>query len=167
MIPFEISGHKFKAQGLTIALHTFHFSYREREREREREYLIFYLPLGNIYFMKLLFSVNGNSHKTRLSNMDMDEICKWIELARTRSGVEIVRKTAPFQTHYPSIQGVWHPFLFKDPSVNLKTFPDSEYGSYPVNEMTATERVLQLAERMKQLELEKGNGKDQKEEEIV
>lgn len=117
--------------------------------------------------MKLLFSVNGNSHKTRLSNMDMDEICKWIELARTRSGVEIVRKTAPFQTHYPSIQGVWHPFLFKDPSVNLKTFPDSEYGSYPVNEMTATERVLQLAERMKQLELEKGNGKDQKEEEIV
>lgn len=106
-----------------------------------------------IYFV----SVNGNSHTTNLKGMDMDEICKWVELARTRSGVDVVKKTKPFQTHVPSIQGVWHPFLFKDPAVNLRTFPDPHYGRFTVNQVTATERVLQLAERMKQLELQDGN----------
>lgn len=130
------------------------------------------MDLTFTYFMDIdlpvfIFPVNGNSHKTRVSKMDMDDICKWIELARTRSGVDIVRKTKNFQTHSPSIQGVWHPFLFKDPSVNLKTFPDSEYGRFEVNEVTATERILQLAERMKQLELEKGEGKSEKDGESV
>ncbi|XP_061169996.1 large ribosomal subunit protein mL43-like [Saccostrea echinata] len=98
--------------------------------------------------------LNGNSHKTDVRNMNMEEICKWVEVARTRSGVDIVKRTKPFHTHNPSIQGVWHPFLFKDPAVNLKTFPDPNYGRVSVKQMTATERVLQLAERMKQLEVQ-------------
>lgn len=46
----------------------------------------------SIYF----FLVNGNFYKIRVFKMDMDEICKWIELVRIRLGVDIVRRIKNF-----------------------------------------------------------------------
>lgn len=54
-----------------------------------------------IYFMDIdllvfIFLVNGNFYKIRVFKMDMDEICKWIELVRIRLGVDIVRRIKNF-----------------------------------------------------------------------
>ena len=88
--------------------------------------------------------VNGYKEKFCIDNMNKDQICKWIETYRTRSGEKIIRYRKQWHTDSPSIQGVWHPFMFKDPKINTKTFPDEELSRYVQKELTATEQVLQM-----------------------
>jgi hypothetical protein len=61
--------------------------------------------------------------------MNKEQICKWVEHFRTRSGTQIVRFRKHWHTDNPSIQGIWHPFLFKDPKINTKIFPDEELST--------------------------------------
>lgn len=84
-----------------------------------------------------------------LANQRADEICKWVELMKTRSGVEIVRLRKTWHTDNPSIQGMWHPFLNKDTSLNVKTFPDKQHYQYVQSEQSATDSLLEKVEKMK------------------
>lgn len=81
--------------------------------------------------------------------MNKDQICKWIETYRTRSGDKIIRYRKPWHTDTPSIQGVWHPFMFKDPKISTKTFPDDGLSRYITQEPSATEQILQMFEEQR------------------
>jgi large subunit ribosomal protein L43 len=80
--------------------------------------------------------------------MNKEQICKWVEHFRTRSGTQIVRFRKHWHTDNPSIQGIWHPFLFKDPKINTKIFPDEELSRF-VQDTSATEHVLKMYEEQK------------------
>ncbi|VDI11227.1 Hypothetical predicted protein [Mytilus galloprovincialis] len=81
--------------------------------------------------------------------MNKDQICKWIETYRSRSGVPIMRMRKQWHTDTPSVQGVWHPFMFKDPQINRKTFPNEELSRFLPAEPSATEQVLKMFEEQK------------------
>ena len=90
--------------------------------------------------------------------MKKDEVCKWLEFARTRSGEQIIRFRKPWHTDNPSIQGVWHPFLNKDPAINVKTFPDKELSEYIETELSATEKLRRMADELKNVKLIEEDG---------
>jgi hypothetical protein len=46
------------------------------------------------------------------------------------------------------VQGVWHPFLFKDTALNLTTFPNKDLSNN-ATEPTATDTVLELARKLR------------------
>ncbi|KAK3094390.1 hypothetical protein FSP39_001121 [Pinctada imbricata] len=97
--------------------------------------------------------LNGRSESVDCNNMDKDEICKWMEFQRTRSGEQIIRFRKPWHTDTPSVQGIWHPFLNKDPSVNLRTFPDKTLSEYNDPEMSATEKLKLMAQQFENVKI--------------
>lgn len=60
-----------------------------------------------------------------VSNYSREDIVKWMELLRTQfhDGTKL-RLRKLWHTEFPSIQGPWTPFTFKDPSHNLVQFPN-------------------------------------------
>ena len=102
-----------------------------------------YIIAKNINFVEFTFSVNGNRVTFSVQNQNKEEISKWIEYMRTRSGVNIQRIRKPWHTENPSIQGTWHPFTNKDPAINLATFPDKNLGETIAYSLSATE-ILKL-----------------------
>ncbi|KAK3606070.1 hypothetical protein CHS0354_006419 [Potamilus streckersoni] len=87
--------------------------------------------------------LNGYKESIPVANMSKDEVAQWLGILRGRTGVQIVRLRKPWHTDNPSIQGIWHPFMFKDPSINSKPFP-KKLPAYKSDKMSATEYVLQL-----------------------
>lgn len=71
--------------------------------------------------------MDGESQWLSCRNFTREEISKWLELLRTQqtnhTGTR-VRKL--WYTDYPSIQGPWTPFTFRDPKLNLVQYPDLE-----------------------------------------
>ena len=94
--------------------------------------------------------MNGYKEKFCIEKMNKDQICKWMETYRTRSGVQITRLRKQWHTDTPSIQGVWHPFMFKDPKINTKSFPSGELSKFVPPEPTATEQVLKMFQEQKE-----------------
>ncbi|XP_046358488.1 39S ribosomal protein L43, mitochondrial-like [Haliotis rufescens] len=88
--------------------------------------------------------LNGRTETLNIRNMPQDEICKWVEHFRTRSGVQVVRLRKQWHTETPSIQGVWSPFTNRDSELNVTEFPDAEL-SKAISAPTATDRVLAMA----------------------
>ena len=80
-----------------------------------------------------------------MANMPAEEVCKWIEHLRTRSGEQIVRLRKPWHSDCPSVQGVWHPFLNKHPSLGATSFPAPDLYHAKTDSASATEMVLQEA----------------------
>lgn len=91
-------------------------------------------------------AVNGNRETFSVENQSKEEISKWIEYMRTRSGAQIQRLRKPWHTENPSIQGVWHPFSNKDPALNLVTFPDKKLGENIRTSLSATEILAKMNE---------------------
>ncbi|PVD31121.1 hypothetical protein C0Q70_10399 [Pomacea canaliculata] len=77
--------------------------------------------------------------------MAAEEICKWVEHLKSRSGVQIVRLIQHHHTDISSIQGIWHPFLNKDPSLAATTLPAPELYRVPRKQKSATEMLLDKA----------------------
>ncbi|CAG0926217.1 unnamed protein product, partial [Notodromas monacha] len=50
--------------------------------------------------------LNGEHHWLSLHSMDREEVHRWIELMRTKSGEQMVRLRKQWYTDTPSIQGV-------------------------------------------------------------
>lgn len=90
--------------------------------------------------------LNGNRETFSVENQSKEEISKWIEYMRTRSGAQIQRLRKPWHTENPSIQGVWHPFSNKDPALNLVTFPDKKLGENIRTSLSATEILAKMNE---------------------
>ncbi|KAK2586598.1 hypothetical protein KPH14_011472 [Odynerus spinipes] len=89
--------------------------------------------------------LNGERQWMNVSNYSREDIVKWMELLRTQfhDGTQL-RLRKFWHTEYPSIQGTWTPFTFRDPSHNLTKFPNKELGAAVKLEPTATEQLVEL-----------------------
>ncbi|EZA58534.1 hypothetical protein DMN91_009044 [Ooceraea biroi] len=99
--------------------------------------------------------LNGGRYWMNVSNYDRDDIIKWMELARTQiHDSPALRLRKLWHTEFPSIQGPWTPFTFKDPKINLTEFPNKELGSAVKLRCTATEKLIKLFEAQQLTEKE-------------
>jgi hypothetical protein len=88
--------------------------------------------------------VNGSTQTLDVHQFTREKINKWIELMRTRKGDNFVRLLKKQQTHNPSIQGVWNPFLNKSAQLAIETFPSEKANEPNDSEKTATEKIIEL-----------------------
>ncbi|XP_033222389.1 39S ribosomal protein L43, mitochondrial [Belonocnema kinseyi] len=89
--------------------------------------------------------LNGKKHWIPCANLNREEVIKWMELVRTQShdgSAERLRKL--WYTEFPSIQGPWTPFTFRDPAKNIAIYPDSKLGEAKKRGKTATEQVIEM-----------------------
>lgn len=80
---------------------------------------------------------------------------KWLEHLRTRSGQEIVRLRKQQHTDTPSIQGIWTPWTNKDSAMNIADYTDKKLLEKVNGELTATEKLLELAKQLREKEVQK------------
>ncbi|XP_045189993.2 39S ribosomal protein L43, mitochondrial-like [Mercenaria mercenaria] len=92
--------------------------------------------------------LNGYKEEVTLKKCSKDEITQWIGLMKGRSGCQIVRLRKEWHTDTPSIQGVWHPFLFKDTKVNVTDIRDKSLSQYISPYKSASDRLLELQNRI-------------------
>lgn len=73
----------------------------------------------------MLFIVNGETHWMSIANYSREDIIQWMELLKTQyhNGPDY-RLFKLWHTDFPSIQGPWTPFTFKEPSLNQIQFPN-------------------------------------------
>ncbi|XP_058804840.1 large ribosomal subunit protein mL43 [Phymastichus coffea] len=89
--------------------------------------------------------LSGEIHWIPVHNYSRDEIVKYMELVRTQSSNgSTLRLRKMWHTEFPSIQGTWTPFTFRDPKLNTIEFPNDEIGACPKFEPTASEKIIQL-----------------------
>lgn len=72
-----------------------------------------------------------------------------MNLLKTQSGSSGTRLRKLWHTDYPSIQGPWTPYTFRDPALNLATFPNVELSNAPNQQKSATQELLELFEKQK------------------
>uniref|UniRef100_H3DAA4 Large ribosomal subunit protein mL43 n=2 Tax=Tetraodon nigroviridis TaxID=99883 RepID=H3DAA4_TETNG len=61
--------------------------------------------------------LNGNVKEEIVTNRTAAEISALLTKLTNQSGLDIIRIRKPFHTNSPSIQGQWHPFTNRPPSV--------------------------------------------------
>ena len=96
--------------------------------------------------------VNGQAQSVDVHQYTREQIAKWLEFMRTRSGCLIVRLIKNQHTDNPSIQGVWDPFLNKTPKTAITQFPSSEYQKSPESIPTATEKILEIYSKQNRID---------------
>lgn len=89
--------------------------------------------------------LNGRREVIATNKMPAEEVAKWLEHLRTRSGEQIVKLVKNWHTDVPSVQGIWHPFTNKDPTLASTKFPAPELYRAKVEQKSATELVLEEA----------------------
>ena len=65
----------------------------------------------------LISAVNGNVREEMVTSKTSKEILELINKLTNQSGLDIIRIRKPFHTDCPSIQGQWHPFTNRAPSI--------------------------------------------------
>lgn len=65
-------------------------------------------------------------------------------------------------TDYPSVQGPWTPFTFKNPELNVAEFPNPEFGANNRMPMSATEQLKLMFEEQKRNQNEKKEDDEEK-----
>ena len=100
----------------------------------------------NFYLRDLIifYLVNGSSHSFDVHQYSREQIQKWLDFHRTRSGVEIQRLLKPQLTTSPSIQGLWNPFTNKATELAVKTYPSKEFINPADSKKTATDKIMEL-----------------------
>ncbi|CAH0403946.1 unnamed protein product [Chilo suppressalis] len=94
--------------------------------------------------------LNGDRVWMSVHNKTHSEITKWIEVLRTQQGdISSLRLRKYQYTDYPSVQGPWTPFTFKDPELNTAQLPDPHFGANDRLPITATEKLRLLFEKQK------------------
>lgn len=92
--------------------------------------------------------LNGERHSISGNRMGATHLEAWMSWLLTRSGQELYKLHRPITTYRPSIQGIWTPFYFRDPKWNLAEFPSAELGKHNSRRPSATEQLIEIAERM-------------------
>nr|CAG4645188.1 EOG090X0FS9 [Leptodora kindtii] len=88
--------------------------------------------------------LNGEREHMSCHNFSREEVMKWLGYLRTRSGIPVMRYRKYQHTDYPTIQGVWNPFVHMPTEMNVALFPNEEL-SKPANQpITATEKLLEI-----------------------
>ncbi|KAH9513375.1 39S ribosomal protein L43, mitochondrial [Bulinus truncatus] len=85
--------------------------------------------------------LNGGREVLHMAKKEPEEICKWTEHLRTRSGVQIVKMINDIHTDTPSTQGIWHPFMFRNTEWAVTKFPNKIYSDVPKTGKTATDII--------------------------
>ncbi|CAD1481154.1 unnamed protein product, partial [Heterotrigona itama] len=81
------------------------------------------------------------------------DIIQWMELLKTQyHDGPALRLLKLWHTDFPSIQGPWTPFTFKNPSLNQIKFPDKKIGEALKFKPTATEELIRLFEEQQEAE---------------
>ena len=108
------------------------------------EILLFGKKLKELTHCIYFFLVNGYKEQISISKYDKDKVAQWVGLLKGRSGLQIQRLRKDWHTETPSIQGIWHPFMFKDTKLSVTDLRDPELHEYDSAVETATERLLEL-----------------------
>lgn len=61
--------------------------------------------------------LNGNIREEIITNKTAPQILELLTKMTNQSGLDIIRIRKPFHTDSPSIQGQWHPFTNRPPSI--------------------------------------------------
>jgi len=94
--------------------------------------------------------LSGDIHWIPCRKFSREEVVKYMELVRTQSkDGTTLRLRKYWHTEFPSIQGPWTPFTFKDPKLNITEFPNVELGAYPKEGPSATEEIIRLFKEQK------------------
>ncbi len=108
-------------------------------------------PHQIIRFVSLfIILVNGSKQTMDVHMFPRERITKWLELFRARKGDTIMRILKRQRTRYPSVQGVWTPFTNKDASLAVESFPSAKYSALVKQEKTATDKILEIYNQLKQ-----------------
>ncbi|KAK7111098.1 large ribosomal subunit protein mL43-like [Littorina saxatilis] len=107
--------------------------------------VVYVKPIRNRAPFLVAEYLNGRQERVSTKDMPADEVCKWLEHLRTRSGAQIVNLRKEWLTNTPSTQGVWHPFLNKNPSLAGTSFPAPELYGAKTESKSATDMVLEEA----------------------
>nr|CAG4644382.1 EOG090X0FS9 [Lepidurus arcticus] len=91
--------------------------------------------------------LNGEREILSLKNMSREEVLKWLEFIRCKSGSPIIRFRKPHHTDFPTIQGVWTPFTYQNPENNVAVYPNESLSQPVVMPRSATEQLLEIFER--------------------
>ncbi|XP_011307495.1 39S ribosomal protein L43, mitochondrial [Fopius arisanus] len=105
--------------------------------------------------------LNGERHWLHVKDFPKEDIIKWIELLRTQSkdGSQL-RLRKMFHTEFPTIQGAWTPYTFRNPMWNVTKFPDSTIGNLVPREQTATQKLLEIFKAQKAQKVAQLEGKN-------
>lgn len=87
--------------------------------------------------------LNGHTDYINCQNYSRDEVAKYIEYLRAKSGFPIIRFRKFWHTDSPSVQGVWTPFTHIDTDINVMSFPNESLSAARKLEPTATDLVRQ------------------------
>ncbi|XP_071536607.1 large ribosomal subunit protein mL43 [Panulirus ornatus] len=93
--------------------------------------------------------LNGGEEYISTHMQSCEDVRKWVEYMRTRSGYPVERLRKYQHTDHPSIQGPWNPWIHRDPLVNIADFPQEELSAAHEYEKCATEEVLELFKKQK------------------
>lgn len=91
--------------------------------------LIFHLTIRHITFLNLqqFFAVNGGEEYISTYMNSSEDIKKWVEYLRGRSGYPVEKLRKYQHTDHPSIQGPWTPWTHRHPSINVAEYPCVSY----------------------------------------
>jgi len=103
--------------------------------------------------------LNGEKDYQSCCNYSREEMVKYIEYLKNKSGFPIARLRKFWHTDNPSIQGIWSPFTNMDPKMNVRTFPDSEAFRVNVKHLSATEILLQTSKNCSDSQAKAGEDK--------
>lgn len=81
---------------------------------------------------------------------NIEQIKSWLEFLRTRNGQTITRLFNGQHTDNPSIQGIWNPFLNKNPKLSVLNYPSEQFQKPIDAQPTATEQILELLKKQQQ-----------------
>ncbi|XP_041938391.1 39S ribosomal protein L43, mitochondrial [Alosa sapidissima] len=70
--------------------------------------------------------LNGNVREEKITGKTSQEISDLVTKLTNQSGLDIIRIRKPYHTDSPSIQGQWHPFTNRPPSVGPIRPPGKE-----------------------------------------
>lgn len=97
--------------------------------------------------------LNGETQWMSVNNYTREEIYQWMDLLKTQyHDASSLRLLKLWRTDFPSIQGPWTPFTFKDPSINTAEFPNTELGKRKTLRPSATEELIRLFNEQQELE---------------
>nr|CAH7735726.1 unnamed protein product [Callosobruchus chinensis] len=94
--------------------------------------------------------LNGDEQWLNCRNSTNEEILKWLNMLVTQSQNHTstrIRKL--WHTDNPSIQGPWTPFTFRDPKLNLASFPNEELAKPQDSNETNHETLIELFKKQK------------------
>jgi len=97
--------------------------------------------------------LDGSRHWLNIRNMERLHIKEWLDFYVSRSGQPIQKFIKPNHTDWPSVQGVWTPFLNVPPEMNVAELPVESRGKAREPHISASEQLLRLQDQVDNLHI--------------